>query len=177
GWSDITEWDPQVGPLSEKCRVIRYDRRGCGRSEPKDVTQSPDLWVEDLLHFMDALNLDSAVIGGVSFGGMLLMEFLLKHPQRVKGAIIVSATAGGYEGSPGYEVPFPNRLTELKKVRVPALVIQADGDDIFPPSHGEAIAGAIPNAQLVVLKGGHTVNIDNPEAFNQALLSWLEQLR
>ena len=35
GFSDVTEWDPQVGDLSQRYRTIRYDRRGCGRSQPK----------------------------------------------------------------------------------------------------------------------------------------------
>ena len=79
GFSDITEWDPQVEALSKRFRVIRYDRRGCGRSRPKDVPQLAELWVEDLRRFMLNLGLERAYLGGVSYGGMLLIEFLLKH--------------------------------------------------------------------------------------------------
>jgi pimeloyl-ACP methyl ester carboxylesterase len=47
GFSDISEWQHQVAPLSERYRVIQYDRRGCGRSQPRDVPQDPALWAED----------------------------------------------------------------------------------------------------------------------------------
>src|SRR5437762_7716624 len=38
-------WDAQVGPLAQRSRVIRYDRRGYGRSEP---ARQPYSEVEDL---------------------------------------------------------------------------------------------------------------------------------
>ena len=169
GWSDISAFEPQVGPISERYRLIRYDRRGCGRSEPKDVPQAADLWVEDHRHLMEVISLESAIVGGVSFGGMITIELLVKHPQILKGAIIVSATANGYQGEPGYDVSFPRRLEELEQVQVPALVVQGASDDIFPVSHGESIAKAIPNAELVV-EGGHSINEEAPEAFNNAVL-------
>ena len=80
GFSDISEWEHQVGPLVTNYRVVRYDRRGCGRSTPKDVENRPDLWVEDQRALIEGLKLDRPVIGGVSYGGMLLLEFLLKYP-------------------------------------------------------------------------------------------------
>lgn len=176
GWSDVTEWDPQQGPLSEGHKLIRYDRRGCGQSEPKEVIQLPDLWVEDLRNLMDALNIHDAIVGGTSFGGMLTIEFLLKYHERVKGAIIVSATADGYEGEAEYAVPFPDRLAALRDVRTHSLVVHGTDDDVFPVSDAEAIADAIPNSQLAVLKGSHSVNIDNPEEFNRTVLDWLATL-
>ena len=97
GFSDITEWDPQVEALSKRFRVIRYDRRGCGRSHPRDVPQLAELWVEDLRRFMLNLGLERAYLGGVSYGGMLLIEFLLKRQEMCRAALIVSATARGRE--------------------------------------------------------------------------------
>ena len=177
GFSTISEFDPQVEALSKGYRLIRYDRRGCGKSEPKKMPNAHDLWVEDHRAFMEALGLKSAVVGGVSFGGMLTIELLVRYPTLLKGVIIVSATAGGYKGEPGYEVPFPQRLEELKKTQVPALVIHGTEDSIFPVSDAQAIAKAIPNSELVLLKGGHTINNDDPQGFNRAVLKWLANLR
>lgn len=173
GWSDITEWDPQMAPLSQGYRAIPYDRRGCGRSRPTHVPQVPDLWVEDQRALMDHLGLEQAVIGGVSLGGMFLIEFMLRHPERVRAAVLVSTTGGGFAGRPGYPLTFPNRLPELGRVAIPTLVVQATGDEVFPREHGEALAQALPKAELAVLEGGHTINNGNAEGFNGVLLDWL----
>ena len=176
GFSDITEWDPQVEALSQHYRVIRYDRRGCGRSRPKDVPQLAELWVEDLRQFMLSLGMEQAYIGGVSYGGMLLIEFLLKYQNMCKAAVIVSATARGREKTSPGSMYFPNRLSELSAIEVPALVVQAMDDNVFPPEHGEDMVQRIPNAELVVMEGGHTPNNQRPVEFNRAMLEFLARV-
>ena len=176
GFSDVTEWDPQVGALSQRYRTIRYDRRGCGRSQPKDVPQLSDLWVEDMKQLMDSLGLEQAYLGGVSYGGMLLIEFLCKYPNMCRAAVIVSATARGRDGSRPGSVYFPNRLESLSAITAPTLVVQATNDNTFPPEHGEEIANAMPNAELVTLEGGHTINNERPEEFNRAMLEFLARV-
>ena len=175
GFSDITEWDPQVATLAQRYRVIRYDRRGCGRSRPRDVPQLADLWVEDLRQLMASLGLEQAYLGGVSYGGMLLIEFLLRHPEMCRAALIVSATARGREKTYESSVYFPNRVEELPAITVPTLVVQATNDSAFPPEHGEEMVARMPNAELVVLEGGHTINNLNPSAFNRAMMEFLER--
>jgi len=58
-------------------------------------------------------------------------------------------------------------------VRLPDSATQ---DEVFAPAHGEAIAAAMPNARLVVLEGGHTINNLNAPEFNRVLLEWLEEM-
>ena len=173
GFSDITEWDPQVEALAQHYRVIRYDRRGCGRSRPGDVPQLAELWVEDLRQFMVCLGLEQAYLGGVSYGGMLLIEFLLKYQEMCKAALIVSATARGREKTSERSMFFPNQVEELSKISVPTLVVQATNDATFPPEHGEEMAARMPNAELVVLEGGHTINNLNPSEFNRVMMEFL----
>ena len=175
GFSDVTEWDPQVDALSRQHRVIRYDRRGCGRSTPVDVPQRSELWVEDMKQLMDSLGLQQAYLGGVSYGGMLLIEFLMRYQSMCRAALIVSATARGRDGSGPGSVYFPRRLGELSAITVPALVVQATDDDIFPPEHGEEMGAEMPNAELVVLEGGHTINNEQPDEFNRVALEFLSR--
>ncbi len=173
GFSDVTEWDPQVDALSRQYRVIRYDRRGCGRSTPVDVPQRSYLWVEDMKQLMDSLGLEQAYLGGVSYGGMLLIEFLMRYQSMCRAALIVSATARRRDGDRPGSVYFPRRLGELSAITVPVLVVQATDDHIFPPEHGEEMAAEMPNAELVVLEGGHTINNEQPDEFNRVALDFL----
>jgi pimeloyl-ACP methyl ester carboxylesterase len=47
----------------------------------------------------------------------------------------------------------------LSSIRVPTLVIHGTADPMFPPEHGQALAGEIPGARLLTLKGaGHGVD-------------------
>jgi 3-oxoadipate enol-lactonase len=63
---------------------------------------------------------------------------------------------------------------ELTTIRAATLVI-AGGDDIAtPPASGAEIAGRIPHARMSVLDGaGHLANLEQPAAFNRALLDHL----
>jgi pimeloyl-ACP methyl ester carboxylesterase len=64
-------------------------------------------------------------------------------------------------------------VEELKKIHVPVLVVTGDEDDpCLEPAL--LIKRAIATAGLVVLPfSGHTINIEEPQAFNQALLEFL----
>jgi len=53
---------------------------------------------------------------------------------------------------------------DLAHIRVPTLVVWGERDTLFPVSHGEHLARAIPGAQLEVLKGvGHCPHLESPE--------------
>src|SRR3990170_1176655 len=73
GGGDHSQWDPQMGELSKKYRVVIWDRRNCGQTEPKGAPESADLWVADLRALMDALRIRQAYIGGTSYGGLLTL--------------------------------------------------------------------------------------------------------
>jgi len=60
------------------------------------------------------------------------------------------------------------REDELGRIVAPTLVVAA-GEDLLTPG-GEAIAGAIPGARCVVVPGaGHAVNLEAPDAVNEAI--------
>ncbi len=62
----------------------------------------------------------------------------------------------------------------LGMLQVPTLVIAGADDTIIPPSESEAMAKAIPGAQLKVIpKAGHLVAFEQADAFNAALVDWL----
>ena len=63
-------------------------------------------------------------------------------------------------------------VDDMRKIEVPALIVTGDEDD---PCLEPALLmkRSIPNAGLVVLpRAGHTINIEDPEAFNRALFEF-----
>jgi len=67
-----------------------------------------------------------------------------------------------------------DRRAGLSRIKAPTLVIASDNDYITPGYYAEAIARAIPNAKLVVLRGGgHSISKTRPEEFNRIVLDFL----
>ncbi|MGH9312597.1 MAG: alpha/beta fold hydrolase [Vicinamibacterales bacterium] len=70
----------------------------------------------------------------------------------------------------------PYSVEELSTIRVPALFIWCREDEITPLKWGEDYAAAVPGAQLAVLEAcGHLPNLEKPEAFNTAVLRFLDE--
>jgi len=68
----------------------------------------------------------------------------------------------------------PDMSDHLGDIRVPTLVIVGADDTVIPPIASEALAKAIPGAQLKVIPhAGHLVAWEQPEAFNAAMSDWL----
>nr|WP_291317847.1 alpha/beta fold hydrolase [Desulfuromonas sp.] len=65
----------------------------------------------------------------------------------------------------------------LPSFRLPCLVIGAEQDRAIPPDQSEALAAGLPDSTLRLLPGGgHMVNLEQPEAFNAALVEFLDGL-
>ena len=67
-------------------------------------------------------------------------------------------------------------LHELPRVTCPTLVIGAKMDQMVPGFASEEIAAAIPGAELVMLETGHGCGVEEMEAFNGAVHSFLSRL-
>lgn len=71
----------------------------------------------------------------------------------------------------------PDSTPTLATVRVPALVIVGAEDELTPPSDAEAMRRGIAGSRLVEIPAaGHLSNLEQPEAFNEALLGFLSGL-
>ena len=86
-------WDAQFPVFAEKYRVIRYDRRGFGKSPNPTIPFSN---IDDLNQLFIQLKLKKAVIMGISSGGGLAIDFTLKYPDKVSSLVLVGAVVGGY---------------------------------------------------------------------------------
>ena len=65
---------------------------------------------------------------------------------------------------------------QLAAIHVPTAIVLGDHDEAIRLDHTEYMAGAIPGAKLVILKGvGHAAMLQDPEAYTQAILTFLEE--
>lgn len=71
----------------------------------------------------------------------------------------------------------PDSTPTLAEIDVPVLIIHGADDQIIPVSEAEAMADAIPDAELVIIENaGHLPNLEQPDAYNDALIDFLEGL-
>lgn len=72
----------------------------------------------------------------------------------------------------------PDSTPLLAEIAVPTLVIHGKDDQIIPVESARKMAQAIPDWQLsIVPRAGHLSNLENPEFFNQALQTFLKELK
>jgi 3-oxoadipate enol-lactonase len=65
----------------------------------------------------------------------------------------------------------------LSQISVPTHVISGEEDIMLPPRFSRALAEGIPGAKLTVITGGgHALHVEQPEAFNRAVLGFIESL-
>jgi len=81
-------WDKQVEALKEDYRVIAYDIRGHGNSDPGIDEFFIELFVHDLLRFMKKLGIEKSILCGLSLGGYIALNAVLKYPDRFNGLIL-----------------------------------------------------------------------------------------
>ncbi len=86
-------WDEQFLVFADNFSVVRYDRRGYGKSPTPQTRYSQ---IEDLNQVFEKLDIDEAIVIGMSAGGGLAVDFTLKYPEKVSALILVGAAVGGY---------------------------------------------------------------------------------
>lgn len=85
-------WDGIWESLAVTNRVIRYDRRGYGRSELPTSSYSS---IEDLRKLLTHLKVHRAVVVGSSAGGALAIDFAIENPQMVDGLFLIGPVLHG----------------------------------------------------------------------------------
>jgi pimeloyl-ACP methyl ester carboxylesterase len=96
--------------------------------------------------------------------------------QLVRGMMGSSSARAVADGERGL-ADRPDSLSTLSTIDVPTLVIVGEHDVLTPPDESRLITEAIPGARLETIdQAGHMSNLENPEAFNEALLGFLREV-
>lgn len=94
GWEN---WHGVMPALAKHFRVLVPDIIGFGFTErPEGTKYSIKLWVQHLLGFMDALNIEKAILVGNSFGGALSLALAIRNAHRVDRMILMGTPAGSF---------------------------------------------------------------------------------
>lgn len=89
-------WHPQAEALAKAgCRVITPDLRGFGESVLTSGMVSMDIYADDIVALMDHLEIDKAVVGGMSMGGYVLLNLVERYPDRIAAPVFIVTKAGG----------------------------------------------------------------------------------
>jgi len=102
-----------VGKLARFARVVMFDQRGVGLSDPVPLTLMPPLeaWVEDLGVVLDAAGSRSAFIAASDVASFVAILYAAAHPERTRGLILVNGTAC-VRRFPDYPAGLPHGLAE-----------------------------------------------------------------
>jgi 3-oxoadipate enol-lactonase len=96
GWGyGLWGWEPVVGPLASRYRVVAFDNRGVGGSDVPPGPYTVADMAEDAVAVLDAAGLRTAHVVGTSLGGMIAQEVALDFPDRVDRLVLASTTPGG----------------------------------------------------------------------------------
>jgi len=92
---DWRMWQEPMGMLAPEHRVVAWDSRGHGGSGLPVGDWTMEDQADDYIRVMDALGIDQAVVVGLSMGGMAALRLALRHPQRLRGLVLIDTSAGG----------------------------------------------------------------------------------
>ena len=96
------EWmKPAVDALAARCRVVTFslaDEPSCGARF--DAAHGFDCYVEQIREAMDLAGLQTAIVAGVSYGGLVAAAFAARYPERVDGLVLVSAIPPQWKPNP-----------------------------------------------------------------------------
>jgi pimeloyl-ACP methyl ester carboxylesterase len=212
--SSLEDWAAQRPLFRKAFRVHLPDARGHAgtRWDVRDGL-SRDMLVEDLLAFADALGLTTFHLVGFSMGAMTALTFAIRHPERLRTAIICGIDVarqprtsvaqrlmdpdriereepawaaqlerrhGPVQGPGAWkelmraiadDVAVQPLLTyeELRRARLPILLVYGDRDVFVPADHAVAIYRQLPDARLMIAPDSpHQVMVSQPNLFNHA---------
>jgi pimeloyl-ACP methyl ester carboxylesterase len=129
GICDRRMWDGQFHAFAERYRVIRYDRRGFGRTK---MVAGPYSHHEDLRALLDFLRIERAFLLGCSQGGKTIINLALEHPEMAEALVLVASALGGFaftgeEPKQWAEIEEAESAGDLARVNELELEVWVDG--------------------------------------------------
>jgi 3-oxoadipate enol-lactonase len=154
GIADGRMWDGQFGALAEHYRMVRYDRRGFGRSA---MTDGPYSHHDDLRGLLDHLGIERANYVGCSMGGGTAIDFVLRYPERARALVLVGSAVSGVESDEAppkewEELVAADEAGDLERVSELEVRIWVDGPHRDPGEVDPTVRDLVRGMNLIALK-------------------------
>jgi len=91
--TNLHMWDEQVGPIARHFRLVRYDRRGHGKSDAPKGPYTMERLGRDVLGVLDGLGIGKINWCGLSMGGMVGMWLGANAGNRIEKLILSNTSA------------------------------------------------------------------------------------
>lgn len=127
------------GGLARSFELLAFDQRGLGQTSKPDRPYSMGGYADDAAGLMDSLGWESALVVGVSFGGMVAQELVLRHPTKVRRLVLACTSPGGAGGAsfPFHEIEGMERL-ERSRMLIP--ISDTRRDEAWSAAHPDLYA-------------------------------------
>ena len=102
-------------PLKDSFEIISYDQRGLGQTSKPKNKYTMKQYANDAADLIDKLGFSRLPVMGVSFGGMVAQELVIRHPDKVSKLILACTSSGG-EGGSSYPLHKLEELDPEKKL-------------------------------------------------------------
>jgi 3-oxoadipate enol-lactonase len=86
--TSLQVWAPQAAALADRFRVLRYDMRGHGLTDSPPGPYTMAQLADDARALLDALDIDSAHVCGLSIGGLVAQRLAAAAPERVRSLVL-----------------------------------------------------------------------------------------
>ena len=165
GIADCRMWDGQFEAFAERYRIVRYDMRGCGRSEAP--ARAPFSHHDDLRGLLDFLDIERAVLVGCSIGARTIIDFALAHPERVRVLALVCPSLSGFESDeepPGEweELVAADEAGDQERVSELEVRIWVDGPYRSPDQVYRAVRDLVRETNLITLRNEPDLGEERP---------------
>jgi pimeloyl-ACP methyl ester carboxylesterase len=184
-------FDRLVPLLPATVHAMAMDQRGHGDADKPAVGYSLADFARDVVAFLDAVGISSAVLLGSSSGGYIAQQVAVTSPGRVAGLVLVGSPRS-LRGRPRFadevdqltdpvDAQWVRELlrppTESGTITAPALIVWGARDQLLTREDEQALAAAIPGSRLTVYEDtGHLVLWGQPGRVAVDLTAFAENL-
>ncbi len=180
--ASLYAWRYALPPLvAAGYRVVAFDNRGFGFSDKPAHGYSTSDYARLVVALLDSLGIASAVLVGHSMGGVIAAETALRHPDRVRGLVLIDAAGYGVSWPGVLKIarwPFVGAIATSFRGRwitgrilrstyaAPEKVTEADVNQYYAPvpdpDFGLALRGVLREFRFDSLGGGRLASLQTP---------------